>query len=139
MNHSIEIDYGNFNSINIDKYLSQIPELLSEGYRIRRLSYLLVSDEELLEVNQKHLQHDFYTDIITFDYSKGFALDGEIFISIDRVKENSKNDFLKELLRVVCHGVLHMMGFNDKSDAEIKLMREMEDMWIDKMLVSRET
>ncbi len=139
MNRKIEIDYGNFISINIDKFVELIPSLLPEQFRVKRLRYILVSDNELLEINLKYLQHDFYTDIITFDYSKGNVLRGEIYISMDRVVDNSEGDVLNELLRVVSHGVLHLMGYKDKTNEEKITMRRMENMWIEKMLVSRET
>jgi len=139
MSHKIEIDYGKYNSINIDEYIALIPGLLPEGFRLKRIRYILVSDDELLSINQKHLHHDFYTDIITFDYSKGHVLNGEIYISMDRVKDNATDDFITEFLRVVSHGVLHMIGYKDKEKEDIEEMRLMENMWIEKMLVSRET
>ncbi len=139
MNRRIEIDYGNFISINIDKYAELIPSLLPEQFRVKKLRYILVSDNELLEINLKYLQHDFYTDIITFDYSKGKVLSGEIYISMERVEDNAEGDVLNELLRVVSHGVLHLIGYKDKTDDDKITMRMMENMWIEKMLVSRET
>lgn len=139
MAHQIEIDYGNYISINIDNIIKLIPKLLPSPYRIKRLRYILVSDDELLKINQDHLKHDFYTDIITFDYSESHLINGEIYISMDRVKENSKGEFIREFIRVVVHGVLHMIGYNDKSEEEKTEMRLMENVWIEKLLVSRET
>jgi len=88
------------------------------------------SDEYLLGVNSKHLGHDYYTDIITFDYSDGEIVSGDLLISFDRVKENAKEvgvSFQEELIRVIIHGCLHLVGFGDKTDAEAKQMREEEN------------
>jgi probable rRNA maturation factor len=100
---------------------------------IKELVYVLVDDEKLLEINKQVLKHDYYTDIITFDYSDGKKLEGEIYISIDRVKENALSfgaEFHVELLRVICHGVLHMVGYRDKSKPEKEMMRQKEDYYI---------
>jgi len=97
------------------------------------LTYVLVSDEELLNMNIEHLQHDYFTDIITFDMSESDnEIEGEIYISADRVQENGiKNEGpQKEMLRVLFHGLLHLIGYNDKSTKEQKLMRSMEDQCI---------
>jgi len=104
--------------------------IISEGYEILQLDYIFCSDEYLLEKNQQFLNHDTYTDIITFDYSEGKSLAGDIFISIDRLKENSDKynvRFENELLRVMAHGVLHLMGFKDKLEDESALMKEKEN------------
>ena len=104
------------------------------------VSLVFCSDEYLLEMNRTHLNHDYYTDIITFDYSEG-DVSGDLFISIDRVRENAKEeriDFLKELNRVVVHGVLHLLGFKDKSGEESKEMRTQENAALE-IIVSRET
>ena len=95
------------------------------------INYIFVSDEELLEMNKKYLNHDYYTDIITFDNSENAGLlDGDIFISTDRIEENSKiygNGILEEYLRILGHGVLHLCGLKDKSPKDITKMREAED------------
>ena len=101
-----------------------------EGKKTGNIAYVFCSDEYLLKINKQFLQHDFYTDIITFDYSEGAKLEGEIFISIDRVKDNAKSfkqPFEKELLRTIIHGVLHLSGYADKSPAAKKQMRAKED------------
>ena len=88
------------------------------------------SDEYLLDVNVEHLNHDYYTDIITFDYSEGEVVSGDLLISFDRVKENAKDagvSFQEELRRVIIHGCLHLVGFGDKTDVEVKQMREEEN------------
>lgn len=95
------------------------------------LHYTFCSDEQLLEINQKYLNHDYYTDIITFDLSEGGnEIEGDIYISLDRVKDNAKtnlNNGHDELLRVMVHGLLHLIGFGDKTPKQIKLMRQKED------------
>ena len=88
------------------------------------------SDEYLLTVNIEHLDHDYYTDIITFDYSEGNGISGDLLISFERVKENAKNHgvgFQEELRRVIIHGVLHLVGYKDKTDKEVLEMREKEN------------
>jgi rRNA maturation RNase YbeY len=92
-----------------------------------------MSDSELLEFNRQYLNHDTYTDIISFDYSVGDIISGDILISVDRVRENSVefcSAFHVELLRVMSHGVLHYLGFKDKTDKESRIMREQEDIAI---------
>ncbi len=102
----------------------------SYGKQTGDISYLFCTDEKILEVNRQYLQHDFYTDIITFDYSEGNRISGDIFISLDTVLSNSiqyDTDFEEELYRVIIHGVLHLCGINDKSEAESKQMKEAEE------------
>ena len=137
MNKRIDVVYGKQNNIELNNILSLLEERILKEKRIGKITYYFVSDDELLEVNKSHLNHDYYTDIITFDYSTKRKLEGEIYVSIDRVRDNG-NDFVEELVRVMSHGVLHMLGFNDKSDGEIKEMRRMENKWID-YIVSRES
>ena len=94
------------------------------------LNYIFCNDKYLLDINTRYLNHDFYTDVITFDYCLGNNISGDIFISIERVKENSilyNVAFEEELLRVIVHGLLHLLGFMDKSKEEKKLMRDLED------------
>ena len=101
---------------------------------IKELLFVFVDDEFLLEMNKSVLQHDFYTDIITFDYTEQNLLEGEIYISIDRVRENSEIyqvAFHVELIRVMFHGLLHMLGFKDKSKTEKEKMRQMENACLD--------
>ena len=100
------------------------------GYSLKNLSFVFCDDEYLKNINVKHLGHDYYTDVISFDYSTEEGLVGDVFISIERVKENAKNfkvSFNKELFRVIIHGVLHLCGFNDKTDKEIKEIRKQEN------------
>ena len=106
-----------------------------EGKSILSLDIIFCSDEYLLNINNKHLQHDYYTDIITFDLSdpNSTQTTGELYISIDRVKDNALSlqaKFSIELLRVVFHGALHLCGFKDKTPTDIKRMREKEDEYL---------
>lgn len=101
----------------------------SEDLLVNEVSFIFCDDEYLLGINQKFLRHDSYTDIITFDYTEGQYLSGDIFISVERVSDNAKNynqENLVEMRRVMAHGLLHMMGYNDKSDIEEAVMREKE-------------
>lgn len=94
------------------------------------LTYIFCSDEKILEVNNQYLKHDYYTDIITFDYSEDNVISGDLFISLDTVKSNSvqfETKYDEELLRVIIHGVLHLCGFGDKTDEEEKKMRQLEN------------
>lgn len=106
----------------------------SFGKRVEDISYMFCSDEKILEINNQYLQHNYYTDIITFDYSEGDIISGDIFISLDTVKSNSKElctDYNNELHRVIIHGVLHLCGVNDKTDEEQKYMTECENEALD--------
>ena len=104
------------------------------GYIIQNICYIFMTDDELLEINQSHLQHDDYTDIITFDLSDTEAcIDGEIYISVDRIADNAiKFNCTKEdeLIRVLSHGVLHLMGYKDKTENDSKKMRDAENLSI---------
>jgi probable rRNA maturation factor len=137
MSKHIDVVYGNFNNIEIGNTLALLEQKALLEKRIGKITFYFVSDEELLEINRAHLNHDYYTDIITFDYSTQRKLEGEIYVSIERVKENGK-DFSEELIRVMSHGVLHMLGYNDKSEEELMTMRSKEEEWI-KYIVSRES
>nr|WP_297784308.1 rRNA maturation RNase YbeY [uncultured Allomuricauda sp.] len=102
----------------------------SEGFQTGQVDFIFCTDEYLLQLNQEYLNHDTFTDIITFDYTDDKTISGDIFISTDRVEENAnefKVDSLNELRRVMSHGILHLAGYGDKSKDEVKLMREKED------------
>lgn len=97
------------------------------------ISVVFCSDDYLLEMNKQYLDHDYYTDIITFDYVENNVISGDLFISIDRIAENAEKfntTLLKELYRVVFHGVLHLVGYKDKTENEAKLMREKENYYL---------
>jgi probable rRNA maturation factor len=117
------------NKEKIQKWLEKV--CLQENYTIVDLNYTFCSDESLLEINIQHLNHDYYTDIITFDLSDvSREIEGDIYISVDRVRENAKNlkaGFEHEILRVIVHGLLHLMGYKDKTVSEAKTMREKEE------------
>lgn len=106
-----------------------------EGRRLQTLNYIFCSDAYLLSVNREFLQHDFYTDILTFDLSEpGQPINAEIYISVDRVKDNAINydsSFKKELNRVIFHGALHLCGYKDKKPSEAKIIRKMEDKYLE--------
>lgn len=105
---------------------------VKEGCDLGALSIVLCSDEYLLKVNMDHLDHDYYTDIITFDYHTT-PISGDLFISIDRVKENAKQLKLKtvdELHRVMVHGLLHLLGYKDNTDEDRQKMRALEDTYL---------
>lgn len=98
--------------------------------RLKKIDVYGVSDVELLSINKKHLEHDYYTDIITFDYSRGNKISGELYVSLERVEENALAlglSYESELRRVVAHGILHLIGFKDKTEEEEKAMRSKED------------
>jgi rRNA maturation RNase YbeY len=105
------------------------------------ITVIFCSDEHLLEMNRQYLDHDYYTDIITFDYTDEAIVSGDLFISIDRVYDNAQGlgvERVNELKRVCVHGVLHLCGYGDKSESESQVMRDKEDYYLGKY-VSRET
>lgn len=107
--------------------------LKREGKKAGDIHYIFCSDEYLLEINRQFLQHDYYTDIITFDLSHSEEVNAEIYISIDRVKENASSfgvSYKAEVLRVIFHGALHLCGYRDKTKREITLMREKESEYL---------
>lgn len=104
-----------------------------EKREIDLISFIFCSDKYLLKINQDFLHHDYYTDIITFNLSESNNIIGEIYISVDRVKENARQAKVKyqeELLRIIIHGILHLCDYNDKTKSEISLMRNMEDRYL---------
>lgn len=121
-----------------DSFSQWISNLISEeNYREGEINYIFCSDDYLHKINVDFLNHDTLTDIISFDYSVGKKLHGDIYISIDRVKDNAKDfkvELLDELSRVMAHGVLHYCGYKDKTDEEAKLMRSKEDYYLSKRL-----
>lgn len=100
------------------------------GKRAGEIAYIFCSDEKILKVNRQYLQHDYYTDIITFDYCEGNRLNGDLFISLDTVRTNAElfgSDYDTELHRVIIHGILHLCGINDKGPGEREIMEEAEN------------
>ena len=112
-----------------------------EQYELGDICLVFCSDLELLEMNKTYLQHDYFTDILTFDYCYDSVVSGDLFISIDRIIDNAillEEAYFKELKRVCVHGVLHLCGYKDKTEAESKIMRDREEHYIAKF-VPRET
>jgi probable rRNA maturation factor len=126
---SEEIPYTLKEKLNRKRWLTKIAA--SAGFKIKELNYIFCSDEYLYQMNRDYLKHDTYTDIITFDNSeKTDEIEGDIFVSIDRVRENAKTHAQKvetEMNRVLAHGLLHLMGYKDKSKEEAALMRLKEE------------
>ena len=119
------------NTAQISTWLSDC--ITNLGYSLGELSIIFCCDEYLLNINKKHLSHDCYTDIITFNYNVEKNLNGDLFISVDRVKDNAtlfNENFNIELFRVIIHGVLHLCGFNDKTIDEQKEMRSKENHYL---------
>ncbi|REC45838.1 rRNA maturation RNase YbeY [Chryseobacterium sp. 5_R23647] len=132
----IQFFYENLPESVNTKYTTWLKDIiLSEDKKLGEINYIFCDDEYLLKVNQDYLQHDYYTDIITFDYVKGKTISGEIFVSLQRISDNastlSKN-YEEELRRVLAHGILHLCGYKDKTEEEELLMRSKEDFYIAK-------
>lgn len=107
-----------------------------QGFNLLEISIIFCSDDYLLEINKTHLNHNYYTDIITFNYNEDRQIEGDLFISIDRVKENAKEngvEFMNELQRVMIHGVLHLCGQNDKTEEEQAEMTRKENLMLDEL------
>lgn len=134
INFNYETD---FNLENEDELATWISGVISnEGYKLEEINYVFCDDDYLHKLNVEFLNHDTLTDIISFDYTIGKLIQGDIFISVERVADNAKDfnvAFHKELQRVIVHGVLHYCGYKDKSDAEEILMREKEDFYINQL------
>ena len=116
------------NENKVSKWLKKAVE--TEGFSVGEVVYAFFNDNDLKKLNVKHLNHDFFTDVISFNDSKNDVLSGNIAISVDRVKENSikfKTPFNDEMMRVMVHGLLHFMGYDDSSEEETLLMRNKED------------
>jgi rRNA maturation RNase YbeY len=136
----VTISLGNRNRLKL--FLEKLFE--KEGKKLMSLNYIFCTDKALLKINKEYLRHDYYTDIISFDLSDNpHEKTAEIYISVDRVRENAKSlgvSVQLEILRVIFHGALHICNYKDKTKREINLMRKMEDTYIKSynMSVSRE-
>ena len=118
---------------NISDWLKNL--VISEGKSLGKIQFIFCDDEYLLNINKEYLQHDFYTDIITFDYVKGKKISGDIFVSLQRISENADEfsiDKSIELKRVLAHGLLHLCGYKDKTEEEESTMRQKEDFYINR-------
>ncbi len=125
------VDFKLQDSLKFSEWLNKLISL--EGGQLNHLNFIFCNDDYLLSINQEYLHHDTYTDIITFPLENYPIIEGDIFISVDRVKDNALKyevSFDKELLRVMAHGILHLCGFKDKSEEEIKIMRDKEEVSI---------
>ena len=124
-------DSVSFNLKNKRFIKSWIKDIIQQNKKeLGDINYIFCSNEKILEINKEFLKHDYYTDIISFDYCEVNKINGDIFISIDTVKSNSikyKTEFLEELHRVIIHGVLHFLGFKDKTKIDTEKMREAEN------------
>ena len=123
-----KLDFKLDNPIHYSDWIGRVIE--SEGHQYDNIDFIFCDDDFLLELNQQYLNHDTLTDIITFDYTEGNVVSGDVFISVQRVRDNALKfevRFDEELLRVMSHGVLHMMGYGDKSNNEAAVMRKKED------------
>ncbi len=121
-------------SINITRVSKWLSFCINDlGYTLGELSIIFCNDEYLLDINKNYLNHDYYTDIVTFNYNVLKNINGDLFISVDRVKDNANSfneNFNVELFRVIIHGVLHLCGFNDKTTNEQKEMRQKENHYL---------
>lgn len=135
----IDLEIPGFNS---EFFVYSLTDLIKcERKSLGEITVVFCSDDYLLDVNKQYLNHDYFTDIITFDYSEGLVMSGDLFISYDRVLDNANTfnvEVLTELSRVIFHGVLHLCGYKDKSDMDVILMRDKENFYLDRF-VSRET
>ena len=126
--HTVEISFTLESENRTSSWLAALVE--RHDKKIGELNYIFCSDDYLLKMNQEHLNHDYFTDIITFDYCEKDVISGDLFISIDRTKENAKTfrkTQINELNRVIAHGLLHLLGFKDKTSRDSAEMRRMEE------------
>ncbi|MBV6484496.1 MAG: Endoribonuclease YbeY [Flavobacteriales bacterium] len=129
--HSEDVDFHLENEQQIIDWIKNT--IQQEAKSATEISYIFCTDEYLYQMNLAYLNHDTYTDIITFDYTENSVVSGDIFISIDRVKENAikfKTTFKNELSRVIIHGVLHLLGYKDKTPEQKQVMRSKEDFYL---------
>lgn len=126
--HTIDVPMPAFRHRDITAWVKAVAA--AHGRRVGDVAYVFCNDEKILEVNRQYLQHDYYTDIITFDYSVGDVISGDLFISLDTVRSNAEGlgvDYETELRRVIIHGILHLCGVNDKGPGEREIMETEED------------
>ena len=140
MNNTIEFHYEtDFLLENTEIFIRWIKNvILEENKELGEVNYIFCDDKYLMEKNIKYLNHDTLTDIITFNYCEGDRISSDIMISVERVMENSsifENSFSEELNRVMIHGILHLIGYNDKTDGEKEIIRKKEDYYVNKFVI----
>ena len=140
MNNTISFHYEtDFLLENTESFIKWIKNvILEENKELGEVNYIFCDDKYLLEKNIKYLDHDTLTDIITFNYCEGDMISSDIMISVERVMENSsifENSFSEELNRVMIHGILHLIGYNDKTDGEKEIIRKKEDYYVNKFVI----
>ena len=126
-----EIDEFKLDNLHVEENIEKLIE--NENRTLGEVNYILCTDPYLLDINRQYLKHDYYTDVISFDYCEDNVISGDIFISVDTVASNAKEygvSFEKELERVMIHGVLHFVGYNDKAEDEIPIMRAKENQYL---------
>ena len=126
--HNDDIEFPPINTKATKLWIKKVVE--HHKYKLGELNYIFTSDKQILSINNEYLKHNYFTAVITFDFTEGDVISGDIFVSLDTVKSNSEKfdqEYLKELNRVIIHGVLHLVGYKDKTKAEAKEMREQED------------
>jgi len=132
-----DVSIPKFEKRKLNRWIKEV--ILKEGKKPGNISFIFCSDSFLLNINKQYLNHDYYTDIITFDYVENNTIHGDIFISVDRVRENSiiyKTTFHNENHRILIHGVLHLIGYKDKLKKEKQIMTEKEDMYLKHLYIS---
>ncbi|WP_346859201.1 rRNA maturation RNase YbeY [uncultured Draconibacterium sp.] len=134
--NEIEFFFEDYSPVNFfkDTLVNRVKFLINNEIKeLGSISVIFCSDKYLLEINKQYLDHHYYTDIITFDYVEENVISGDLFISLDRINENANEyltTFIRELYRVVFHGVLHLIGYNDKTDKEQEEMTEKENYYL---------
>lgn len=134
ISYNYETDFQLSNESQLSAWIASVID--SEGFKEGEINYIFCDDDYLLKLNVEFLQHDTLTDIISFDYTLGKLINGDIYISVERVKENATDynvEFSSELSRVMVHGVLHYCGYKDKSDKDEALMRSKENYYMTKL------
>lgn len=122
------VDFPKLDTSRMEEWIVRVAKEHSRA--VGEIAYIFCDDEKILEVNRKFLQHDYYTDIITFDYTHGRMISGDMFISLDTVRSNAEQigvDYFAELQRVIIHGILHLCGINDKGPGEREVMEKHEN------------
>ena len=132
--HNEDVDFSIQQKNKKKRWLKAVIDHLD--FKLGNISVIFCSDDYLLSLNKKHLNHNYYTDVITFNYCSNKTISGDIFVSVDRVRAfsiDTNTSFLSEINRVIVHGVLHLCGFDDKKPDEILKMRKLEDLYLTKL------